>query len=117
MVEFPIPPYGDRPEGLLRSGQFGRVRATVNQIDGAVLVPQRAVMEQQGAKIVFLVGDGDVVALRTIQVRERHEDYFVVTEGLTAGERVIVEGQLKARPGLPVKPMDKAVSAEPGQEQ
>ena len=38
-----------------------------------------------------------------------------LTEGLQAGERVIVEGQLKARPGMPVKPMDKPVSAEPGQ--
>ncbi len=44
---------------------------------------------------------------------EGYENFFVVTEGLKAGERVIVEGQLKARPGLPVKPMDQAVSSEP----
>lgn len=103
------------PERELRSGQFGRVRIEVDELQNAVLVPQRAVMEQQGAKVVFLVGDGDVVSLRTIQVSERYESYYAVTEGLSAGERVIVEGQLKARPGMTVKPMDKSVSAEPDQ--
>jgi len=103
------------PDRELRSGQFGRVRIEVDQLQNAVLVPQRAVMEQQGAKVVFLVGEGDVVSLRTIQVSERYESFYAVTEGLSAGERVIVEGQLKARPGMTVKPMDKAVSAEPGQ--
>jgi len=79
------------------------------------LVPQRAVMEQQGTQIVFVVGDDDVVALRTIEAPERHGDSFVVARGLQAGERVIVEGQLKARPGSPVRPMAQAVSAEPGE--
>jgi len=102
------------PEGRLRPGQFGRVRARVDLVENAVLVPQRAVMEQQGTQVVFVVGEGDVVALRSIQTSERHEGFFVVTSGLAAGERVIVEGQLKARPGMPVKPMDAPVSSEPG---
>ena len=104
------------PDGALRPGQFGRVRLRMNVIEDAVLVPQRAVMEQQGTKIVYIVGEGDVVVLRTIQVVERYESFFVVTKGLEAGERVIVEGQLKARPGSPVRPMAHAVSAEPSEE-
>ncbi len=114
VAEFPNPPYGAFTEGLLRDGQFGRIRAVTQTLPDAVLVPQRAVMEQQGTKIVLVVGDDDVVALRTVQVSERHEDAFVVIDGLDGGERVIVEGQLKARPGMKVQPTDQAASAEPG---
>ena len=61
------------------------------------------------------MGDDDVVAMRTIQVAERHGDDFAVTKGLKAGDRVIVEGQLKARPGIKVKPTARPVSSEPDQ--
>ena len=107
VAEFP------NPDGSLRPGQFGRARVDVDVIEGALLVPQRAVMEQQGAKIVFVVGADDKVALRSIQVTERFEGKFVVTEGLQAGDRVIVEGQLKARPGMKVVPKDRPITSEP----
>jgi len=103
------------PDGTLRPGQFGRVRIAVTTLENVPLVPQRAVMEQQGAKIVLVVGDDNKVALRTVQVSERFEEYFAVTEGLKPGEKVIVEGQLKARPGSTVQPMDRPVSEEPGE--
>jgi membrane fusion protein (multidrug efflux system) len=101
------------PERKLRPGQFGRIRIQVDTHENAVLLPQRAVMEKQSAKVVFVVGENDVVALRTIQIAERYQDSFIVTDGLKAGERVIIEGQLKARPGSPVKAMDRPVSSEP----
>jgi membrane fusion protein (multidrug efflux system) len=109
VTEFP------NPDGDLRPGQFGRVKLQVDTVEDAVLVPQRAVMEQQSAKIVFVVGENNIVGVRTIQISERHEDAFIVVKGLKAGERVIVEGQLKARPGKPVKPMKSGVSSEPAQ--
>jgi len=104
------------PEGLLRPGQFGRCRMQVDLLEGAVLVPQRAIMEQQGAKFVFVVDENSVVSLRGVEVVERSGHNFVLAGGVEAGETVIVEGQLKARPGSPVKPMDEAVSAEPTQD-
>lgn len=104
------------PTGLLRPGQFGRCRMQIELLKGAVLVPQRAIMEQQGAKFVFVVGDDSLVSLRGIEVVERSGDKFVLSGGIEAGETVIVEGHLKARPGSPVKPMDNAVSAEPAQD-
>ena len=109
VAEFP------NSESILRPGQFGRVRVILNTIEDAVLVPQRAVMEQQSAKIVLVVDKSDVVALKTIQIAERYQGFFVVTAGLEAGEGVIVEGQLKARPGSPVNALDKPVSSEPAQ--
>ena len=85
----------------------------VNTLEDAVVVPQRAVIELQSAKMVYVLGEGDVVAARTVQLGERVEGSFVVTQGLQAGERVIVEGQLKARPGAKVRPMDAPASREP----
>ena len=106
VAEFP------NPEGILRPGQFGRIRASVGLLEDAVLVPQRAVMEQQSAKVVYVVDDADKVSLRTVTVSERFGDKFVVLDGLDGGERVVIEGQLKARPGMTVQVGD-AVSAEP----
>jgi multidrug efflux pump subunit AcrA (membrane-fusion protein) len=67
-------------------------------------VPQVAVQDLQGAKTVLVVGEGDKVAQRTVTLREAYQDFYIVTAGLKAGERVIVEGIQKTRPGMQVKP-------------
>jgi membrane fusion protein, multidrug efflux system len=100
------------PDGLLKPGQFGRVRAVVDTIKGAVVVPLRAVMEQQSNKIVYVVKEDKTVEMRTVTLGERFGDGVVVregvkaNEGVKAGERVIVEGMMKARPGQPVAPTE-----------
>jgi len=96
------------PEKVLRPGQFGRVRAVTEEIRDAILVPQTAVQELQGAKTVLVVGDGDKVAQRTVTLREPYQQFFIVSAGLKPGERVIVEGIQKARPGMQVKAEVKA---------
>jgi membrane fusion protein (multidrug efflux system) len=95
-AEFP------NPGGVLRPGQFGRVRAVVETLKGAVTVPQRAVIEQQSEKVLLVVGDDGKVALRIARLGRNHEGQVVVREGVKAGEKVIVEGQLRARPGTAV---------------
>jgi RND family efflux transporter MFP subunit len=90
-------------ERVLRSGQFGRVRAITDEVPDAILVPQLAVQELQGAKTVLVVGEGDKVALRTVTLREPYQQFYIVTAGLKPGERVIVDGIQKARPGMQVK--------------
>ena len=92
------------PQRTLRPGQFARVRGTVEERPNAVLVPGLAVQEQQGAKTVLVVEEGDKVALRPVTLDERIGDLYIVTKGLKAGERVIVEGVQKVRPGMQVKP-------------
>jgi membrane fusion protein (multidrug efflux system) len=106
------------PDKVLRAGQFGRVRAIVEERPAATLVPQVAVQDLQGAKTVLVVGEGDKVALRTVTIAEPYEDFYIVRAGLEPGERVIVEGIQKARPGQQVKPESRATAAtrpEPGQ--
>jgi len=100
-AEFP------NPDRLIRPGQFARVRGVIEQRAVAVLVPELAVQEQQGAKTVLVVEGGDKVALRPIKVDERIGDFYIVRDGLKPGERVVVEGLQRVRPGMQVKPVAK----------
>ncbi|UFP93055.1 efflux RND transporter periplasmic adaptor subunit [Gloeobacter morelensis] len=90
------------PERLLRDGQFGRVRVPIENRPNAVLVPQRSVQEVQGNKTVLVVGTQNKVALRSVTLGPSYQSFYVVEAGIQPGERVIVEGLQKARPGLPV---------------
>jgi len=104
-AEFP------NPDGLLRPGQFGRVRAVVEMARDAILVPKRAVQEIQGMQTVLVVGADDMVALRTIQPADTVGDLLIVRQGLQPGERVIVDGIQKARPGSKVNPTAAAAGS------
>jgi membrane fusion protein (multidrug efflux system) len=103
-AEFP------NPQRVLRAGQFGRVRAITDEVRDAILVPQVAVTELQGAKTVLVVAEGDKVALRTVTLGDSYQSFYIVTAGLKPGERVIVEGIQKARPGSKVKAELKPLS-------
>jgi membrane fusion protein (multidrug efflux system) len=106
VAEFP------NPEGILRPGQFGRVRLAVSTAEDAILVPQQAVTELQSAKVVYVVGPENKVQLRSVTLGNRSGGDYIVTDGLKAGERIIVEGVLKARPGITVQPTETPVSVE-----
>jgi len=93
------------PNNLLRPGGYGRVRASVKTQNGALLVPQRAVIELQGSFQVAVVGSDDKVSIRPVTVGERVGKLWIVTDGLKAGETVIVEGLMKVRDGATVKPV------------
>ena len=98
------------PGSYLRPGQFARVRVAVAERENAILVPQRAIQELQGAKTVMVVDQENKVALRTIKVSDKVDNDVVVIDGLNAGERVIVEGMQKARPGSQVNPQIASVT-------
>ena len=91
------------PARLLRPGQFARVRGVIEERANTVLVPQRAVQEQQGARVVLAVDAAGKVSLKPVKLDERVEDFYIVTSGLAPGERVIVDGVQKVRPGMQVK--------------
>jgi len=90
------------PENLLRPGEFGRIRASARTRNGALLVPQRAVIELQGSHRVAVVGSDDKVTFRAVSVGERVANQWIITEGVKPGERVVVEGLLKVRDGATV---------------
>ena len=91
----------------------GRVRAVVETVRDAILIPKRAVQEIQGMQTVLVVGADNAVALRTIRPAESVGDLLIVREGLKPGERVIVDGIQKARPGSKVNPTTAAAGSPP----
>ena len=92
------------PNNILRPGGYGKVRAIIRVQPGALLVPQRAVSELQGGYQVAVVGADNKVAIRTVKIGDASGSDQVVTEGLHPGERVVVEGIQKVRPGMLVNP-------------
>jgi membrane fusion protein (multidrug efflux system) len=100
------------PSSYLRPGQFARVRVAVAEKENAILVPQKAIQELQGAKTVMVVDAQNKVQVRTIRLGDRSENYYIVLEGLNAGERVIVEGMQKVRPGGEVKISGASVASD-----
>ena len=90
------------PEGDLKPGEFVRVTAVFPDVADAVLVPQRAVQQEQAGSILLVVGEGGMVERRDVTLGVAHDGLQQITSGLAAGERVIVDGLQKARPGSPV---------------
>jgi len=89
---------------ILRPGGYGRVRAAVRVQQDALVVPQRAVSELQGGYQVAAVDDENKVSIRAVKVGDRVGSEWIIAGGLKRGERVVVEGVQKVRPGLRVNP-------------
>jgi RND family efflux transporter MFP subunit len=96
------------PNNLLRPGGYGRVRASVNTRQHALLVPQRAVNEIQGSYQVAVVGPDNKVNIRPVTVGERVGNQWIVDGNVKPGEHVIVEGVQKVRDGSGVNPKPAA---------
>jgi RND family efflux transporter MFP subunit len=94
----------ENPGGILRPGMFGRVRAATDVDKGALLVPQRSVIETQGSYSVVVVGADNKASIRPVKIGQRVGQMWVITEGVKPGEQVIAEGMQKAREGFPVHP-------------
>jgi RND family efflux transporter MFP subunit len=95
------------PQQLLRPGQYGRVGAETRTLTNALLVPQRAVTELQGSAQVRVVGADDAVHVKAIKTGPRIGTRWVITEGLSPGERVIVDsGQPAEGTKVTTRPFD-----------
>jgi len=89
---------------LLRPGQYARIQAPTGNIEGALLVPQAAVNQQQGTYQVTVIGADNRAQLRTVQVGPRVGTLWVITSGLKPGERVVAVGAQKVKDGESVNP-------------
>jgi membrane fusion protein, multidrug efflux system len=100
------------PDGLLRAGEFVRVLMNGAARPAAVTVPQRAVLEGPEGKFVYVVDADAKAAQRPVEVGPWNGDDWVITAGLAAGDRVIVDGVLKIFPGAPVQVAGAAPAGE-----
>jgi membrane fusion protein (multidrug efflux system) len=92
------------PDRMLRPGQYAKVRGVTERINNAVLVPQRSVNELQGIDQVYVVGADNKVEVRNVTLGDKAGSLQIVTAGLNAGERVVVEGIQKCAAGGEVNP-------------
>jgi membrane fusion protein (multidrug efflux system) len=90
------------PAGFLHPGQFVRVTLKGAERPATILVPQRAVLEGPKGKFVYVVNAESKAESRPVELGDWHGDAWIVTAGLNAGDRVIVDGVMKIGPGAPV---------------
>jgi membrane fusion protein (multidrug efflux system) len=110
-AEFP------NPKRVLLPGTY--VRAKIEQAvdDQALVVPQQAVMRDPNGSLVFVVNADNKVEPRPIKTGGSHGNDWQVIDGLKEGDRVIVEGLQKVKPGAPVKPVQWNPAGAPAQGQ
>jgi RND family efflux transporter MFP subunit len=88
----------------LTPGYFARVRVPVSPPHRALLVSERALDNDQGQKVLYVVNEKNEVASRPVRLGQMHGGLREVTDGLKPGERVVVNGLQQVRPGLTVEP-------------
>jgi len=92
------------PGNVLRPGQFARVKVLTTILRGALLVPQKAVSELQGAYQVAVVTPARQVKIQPVTVGERYGTWWVISQGLQPREYVVATGVQKVKPGEKVSP-------------
>ncbi|WP_374592362.1 efflux RND transporter periplasmic adaptor subunit [Aquabacterium sp.] len=102
------------PKHLLLPGMYVRAVVEEGESEQALLVPQKAVSrDAKGNATALVLGDDGKVQARTLQAARSVGDQWLVTAGLQAGDRVIVEGLQKVRPGAPAQADETKPGAAP----
>lgn len=102
----------DNADGALMPGQFARIRMGQAQSTSAVLINERAVGTDQNKKFVMVVGEGNKAEYREVQLGAPVDGLRVVTSGLKSGERIVVNGLQRVRPGAVIAPQDVPMAAK-----
>lgn len=93
------------PDNLLKPGQYAKVRVRVSNHQNAVVIPVTAVMDVQGMKSVYLVGEDGTIKNQPVKLGTQSMDLAVVTEGVKAGDMLLSEGINRVKPGMKIKPV------------
>jgi membrane fusion protein (multidrug efflux system) len=100
------------PRRDLLPGMYVRARLTEGSREGAIVLPHAAVSrDPRGNALVMVVGADNKVEVRPVEAAQALGDTWVITKGVAAGDRVIVDNLQKIRPGMPVQPV---AAAAPG---
>ncbi|HEY4965938.1 MAG TPA: efflux transporter periplasmic adaptor subunit, partial [Puia sp.] len=98
------------PNGVLRSGSTGRVRISVN-LPAGLVIPQESTFELQDKVFVFLLGDSNKVHSAAVRVTGRSGNYYLVENGIKAGDRIIYSGVDKLNDGAYVQPVPMSLDS------
>jgi membrane fusion protein, multidrug efflux system len=97
--------------GLFTPGMFGRVRVPGSPPHTALLIPDAAIGTEQSRKYVLVVDDGSVARLKYVVSGQLEDGLRVINEGLSASDRVIINGLMRARPGVKVAAQEQGIPA------
>ncbi len=86
------------PDGLLRHGGTGNIQMN-KLVKGAILIPQKSTFEVLDHHYVFVVGKDDVLTQQRVHISEEIEDLFIISEGLTENDKIVLEGLRQAKSG------------------
>lgn len=92
------------PGNVLRPGQYAKVRTVTTTVQGALLVPQRAVIELQGSYHIAVVKPDNTVDVRSVKVGDRIGSLWMIEQGVARGEQIVTVGLQKVKSGMTVKP-------------
>jgi multidrug efflux system membrane fusion protein len=101
----------DNPDGRLMPGQFARLRLGLAHTEPAIAIDERAIGTDQDRRFVMVVGDDNKVAYRQVALGPTADGLRLVTSGLKPGERIVVNGLQRIRPGATVAPQPVAMNA------
>lgn len=102
----------DNPDGAILPGSFARIQARFGEIE-VLLVPEEAVLSDQGGRHVLVVNEQNVVERRAVTVGVQFEGQRAIQQGLTERDRIIVNGIQRARVGAPVSPELRSTTTAP----
>jgi RND family efflux transporter MFP subunit len=101
------------PKGYLKAGLFARIRLPIGSPYKTLLIPDEALMSDQGRKYVYVVNDKNAVEYRKVILGQAIQDLRAVKDGLAEGEQVIVFGMQRVRPGMQVQLKQQAPPSRP----
>lgn len=104
----------ENANGLLKPGLFVRIRLPISAAYRAILVPDEAVQSDQGRKFVYVINDKNEVVYRPVTLGQELQGLRVIRKGLALGERVVVSGQQRVRPGVQVAVKTQPPPKPPG---
>lgn len=96
------------PEKIIRPGQYAKVKTTVETLKGAVVIPLKCTFEVQGTMQAYVINAENKTELRTLKVSAKLGQLAVIESGIKPNEKVISEGILKIKPGIPVNKIDSS---------
>jgi len=98
------------PNGILRSGNTGRVRISLKQPDGLV-IPQESTFELQDKVFVFVLGDSNKVTSTAVNILGRSGNYYLVENGVKKGDRIVYSGVDKLNDGAIINPVQMSLDS------
>ncbi|RZK65775.1 MAG: efflux RND transporter periplasmic adaptor subunit [Pedobacter sp.] len=99
------------PVSLLKNGASASVRVP-QKVENAILVPQKSTIDLQGKKFVYVLGDSSKIISTEIQIMDLAKDkFYVVTKGLKAGDKIVLEGFQSLKDGAKIKPEEQSADS------